>query len=322
MMLVVVLYMLFALTFTLAKTSLYYVKPIFFIGIRMTISGLALLAYFFFSHTKKIRFSRHDIMLFMNIIFFHIYGSYIFEFWALQHIVSSKACFFYNLSPFFSALFSYLWLSERLSRNQIMGLIVGFVGFLPMIVTGQTEEAAGALGFLSLPEVVMFLAVLCSVYGWIVMKQLISNDRYSPIMVNGIGMFFGGIAAFFTSLVIEKNDFFGAGKIAIEKDSFFISMQSYLLDLFSAQSVDLLMFSIYAGLLMIIANIICYNLYGFLLRNYSATLLSFSGFMTPFFATIFGWFFLGEPLAPSFFLSFAAVSIGLYLFYREELQRA
>lgn len=72
-------------------------------------------------------------------------------------------------------------------------------------------------------------------------------------------------------------------------------------------------------LLIIISNMICYNLYGVLLRHYSATFMSFAGFTTPLFTALFGWFFLGELITWHFYASFAVVLSGLALFHRDEL---
>lgn len=73
-------------------------------------------------------------------------------------------------------------------------------------------------------------------------------------------------------------------------------------------------------LLMIVSNGIAYNLYGFLLKRFSGTFLSFAGFSTAWFTALFGWYFLGEQITWSFFLSAMTVFAGLGLFYQEELQ--
>jgi drug/metabolite transporter (DMT)-like permease len=54
---------------------------------------------------------------------------------------------------------------------------------------------------------------------------------------------------------------------------------------------------------------------------YSATALSFFGFIIPFFTSIMGWFWLGEEVNIWFFISLIIVSFGLYLFYQEELKQ-
>ena len=56
----------------------------------------------------------------------------------------------------------------------------------------------------------------------------------------------------------------------------------------STAAERVVMLGVYSFALVIIANIIGYNLYGYLLSRYSATFLSFAGFMTPLFAALLG----------------------------------
>jgi drug/metabolite transporter (DMT)-like permease len=44
-----------------------------------------------------------------------------------------------------------------------------------------------------------------------------------------------------------------------------------------------------------------------------------AGLVTPLFASLFGWYFLDEEITWHFFASMALFSIGLTLFYLEEL---
>ena len=81
---------------------------------------------------------------------------------------------------------------------------------------------------------------------------------------------------------------------------------------------SIIMLMIYSLSLILIANIICYNLYGYLLSRYSPTFLSFAGFMTPLFAAFLGWLFLGEQVTWHFFATIGFVILGLYLFHEKK----
>ena len=72
MMLILILYMLFASTFTIGKAVLDYTSPIFFIGIRMVSAGVLLLSYQYFFNKKNWRLSAEDLMLFGQLILFHV----------------------------------------------------------------------------------------------------------------------------------------------------------------------------------------------------------------------------------------------------------
>lgn len=293
MFLIGLLYAICASTFTISKAALQYVQPLFFTGARMTTAGLLLLAYHAYQH-KKIRIPRNHWFLFVQVVFFYIYCAYVFDILALQHLTSAKACLLYDLCPFLSALFSYFWFGEMMTFKKWTGLLIGCLGFLPVILWPAQSEPTIGNSFISWPEITMFGAILSSVYGWILIRQLVKDHDYSSIMVNGVGMLGGGILAFITSFIVEG---------------------------FSAPVKEVIPFIYYTILIIIVSNILFSNLYSILLKKYTATLLSFAGFTAPLFAAVLGWFFLGETVSWDFFVATIFVLVGLYIFYQEELRQ-
>lgn len=308
MILVILLYFLFASTFTLGKAALSYVTPFLFIGIRMMFGGSLLLAYYHFIARKKVIIQKTDYSRFACIIIFHIFCAYTLEFWALEYLTSAKACLLYNLSPFVTALLSYFLYAERLSMRQFCGLIIGFLGFIPILLAqGLPELLSWHLGFISLYELALIGSVISSAYGWIIMKDLI-HKGYSFIMINGIGMTGGGFLALLLSLYKE-------GMPMMKQVPVF---SQTLVMRYGNFGESMIMLAVYSLALIIIANIICYNLYGYLLSRYSPTFLSFTGFMTPLFAALLGWIFLGEQVTWHFFATICMVVVGLYLFHEKK----
>lgn len=293
MLLIVFLYALCASTFTICKALLAYAKPFFFIAVRMLIAGSVLTAYSLWKEGSVFIIKKSDRWLFFQIIIFHIYLAYVLDLWSLQYMSSCQSSFLYNLSPFIAALFSYFFFSEKMTMKKWLGLLIGFAGFLPEMFFKSSYNYYNF--WPSLAEIVLLGAVISGVYGWITMRKLVKDGAYSPLMVNGIGMIGGGFLALLTSLIVEG---------------------------WSVNPVfDFWPFVQLTTLIIIVGNILFYNFYGYLLTKYTATFLSFAGFMTPFFAALFGWFFLGEVITWTFFVSLAFVSCGLYLFYQEELKQ-
>jgi drug/metabolite transporter (DMT)-like permease len=72
--------------------------------------------------------------------------------------------------------------------------------------------------------------------------------------------------------------------------------------------------------IILVSNLVCYNMYGWLLKRFTATFLSFSGLVSPLFAAFYGWMLHGETVHPSFFLSVGILCSGLWLVYFEELR--
>lgn len=294
MFLILFLYALAAVSFTIAKAALSYTQPIFFVGIRMLIAGTMLLGYCFF---KKISWSidPRDWKRFVLIALVHIYFAFVLDLIALKYMTSFKAAFIYNLSPFIAALFSYFYFDERMTWKKWLGLGIGLLGFVPeFVIPVPQEEVVGGIGIISWPEIMMTGSVISSVLGWIIFRFLVKVG-YSPFLINGIGMIGGGFLALVTSALFE------AWNATLVTD-----WKAFIYFLF---------------LIIVVANILFYNLYGYLLKTYTATFLSFAGFLSPLFAALFGWFFLGESISWYFFLSIFVVVIGLTTFYFEELRQ-
>ena len=302
MFLVVFLYMVIASTFTVGKLGLQYLQPIFLIAARMLIGGSLLLGYLCFFKRSLLKLKKEHLWLFASVILFHIFFAFVAEFWALQYLSSSKVCLFYNLSPFISALFSYFWFTEKMTIKKFAGLMIGFFGFLPVLIfgSGYDEQTSSAFLFFSWPELAMLFSVVCASFGWIVVRKL-GRYGYSVLAINGIGMLGGGMLAFITSLIVE-----GVPKIHPVSGIF---MQDVM------ASIGFIL------ALVFLANVVFYNLYGILLQQYTATFLSFAGFLTPLFAALFGWFFIGESVSWPFFVTVVFVLFGLYIFYAEELRQ-
>ena len=294
---VLLLYALFASVFTIAKTGLEYTSPLFLVGTRMLFAGVILLAYQLFVKKQTLSLGGKAWGRLLLLAFFNIYLTNVFVFWGLRYLTSFKTCFIYSLSPFISAIFSYFLFSEGLSLKKWMGLLVGFLGFLPILLSQtSSEEQTGHLFFFSWAELAVLTAAICSVYGWIVLRQLVNEHQMSPLMANGASMFVGGVLALGHSFMVEDWNPFPVTNYSVFWEC--------------------------TILLILISNLICYNLYGTLLKRYSATFMSFAGLTTPLFAALFGWLMLGEVVTWPFYISFVIVFLGLLLFDQVELKQS
>lgn len=296
MALVFLLYALFATVFTVSKTGLQYTSPIFFVGSRMFIAGVLMLGYLYFFKRDKLLLKKEHFWGLFLLALFNIYLTNVLEFWGLQYLTSFKTCFIYSLSPFLSALLSYFVFSEKMNGKKWLGLAIGFMGFLPILMSqSSAEEGIQHLFFLSWAEIAVMLAAGCSVCGWVLLRQLVKDKGFTPLMANGGSMFIGGVMALFHSFCVEAWD-----PIPVTEMMPFVECSVWLI---------------------VISNFVCYNLYGLLLKRFTATFISFAGFTTPLFAAIFGWYYLGEEVSLPFYFSAAIVFIGLLVFNQEELKQ-
>src|SRR5690606_6453958 len=244
---------------------------------RMLFAGLLLLSYLWLTNRRKFKLPPEAIKGVILLALASIYLTNIFEIWGLSHMISSKACLLYSLSPFLAALVAFIVLKEKLNPRRWMGMFVGFFGIWPILYTQTGSELnSGQWAIFSLAELSVLGAVLCSVYGWILLKKVLDEHDLSPLTANGYSMTLGGILALIHS--------YFAGEYWIPV--LFMEISSFIVNQLC---------------MCLLSDIVCYNLYGFLLKRYSATFMSFAVLVTPLFASLFGWFFLNETVTWHFF---------------------
>ena len=292
-----------ASTYTLGKILLGYSPPIFLISFRLIVSGVAFLVAYWCTNRKFPKLIRSDYFLFIQVSFFCFYFAYITEFWSLQYMSSAKTAFLYSLSPAIAALFSYYIFHEKMTVKKACGLALSLIGSLPVIFASGSYDGCNLVA-VSLPELAIFAAIVSFSYGWVVIRKGIKKHALPIIFINGVGMLCGGIAALITSYFIENGG---------------CLTQPLLSEWFPV--TELIPFLGYSVLLILFGNIICYLLYGFLLQRFTATLVTFGELMTPAFAALFGWFFLGESISVSFIVSSVFLLSGLFIVYREEMRQ-
>ncbi|NBP00337.1 MAG: DMT family transporter [Proteobacteria bacterium] len=294
---ILLLYAFFASTFTIGSEAIKHVAPLFFTGIRMITSGILLLAFYRFFQNGSFKIKREEIKWFIVILLFHIYFSFGLEYISYKYLSGAKVCLLYNLSPFITALFSYIFFYEKMTIKKWIGFIVGFLGFLPMLLeeTPIIENTLGSIGFVSYAELMAIGSVISSCIGWIAMRKLTTEHNHSYFFVNAFGMFFGGLLTLASAPLFET----APTITALTNPSFLVSL----------------------SLLILIGNVFAFNLYAHLLHRYTATMISFFGFITPLFTAFYDWVWFGTTVSLSFYLTIAFVTYGLYLFYQEELKQ-
>lgn len=272
---------------------LYYTKPLFFVGSSLCLGGAVLLAYQLMFAPDKLRVARKDIPLFLGVSFFTICISYGLQFWALQYMPSFKACFLYNFGPFTSYLIAYFLFNERMIFKKWLGLIIGFIGLIPILVSSSPgEKGLSTLMFISVPEIAMIFSAAMYAYGWFLIRRLVHERHYSTLTVNGYSMLLGGALLLLNVPFVE-------GSVVIKEHLPFFGL------LLTITSVEYL---------------ICNNLYTLLLNRYSETFMSFSSFLIPIFGALYGFIFLHEVITWHFFLSLGIIAVAIWLFYKAELE--
>lgn len=295
---VIFMYGIWSSVFSLAKIALQYSPPIFLTGFRMVLAGVLLLGYLAITKRSSFQMNRKQWISIGFLALFSIYLTNVLEFWALQYLTAAKACFIYSLSPFFAAFFSYLHFGEKINRTKALGLVIGFLGVIPVLATQTgSEDLLNAFAIFSWPSLAIIGAAMSSVYGWVLLRLVVKDQMISPVMANGSSMMIGGILAF---------------------------IHSFFSDSWNPTPITpggLTPFLGWTLGMTFVSNIVCYNLYGMMLKKFTATFLSFIGLLSPIFASLHGWIFLHEPISGLIFLSTGIICIGLWIVYAAELKQ-
>lgn len=294
---VIFMYGLWSSVFSLGKLALDFSPPVFLTAARMLLAGMLITTYLLLAKRKalKVTFKQFGSLAILG--FFSIYLTNVLEFWGLKHLSAAKVCFIYSLSPFFAALFSYLHFGEKINLRKLIGFCIGFIGFIPvLLMQSGAENLFSAYGFISWPELAIMGAAAASVYGWVLLRVAV-KDEISPLTANGISMLIGGTLALFHSFLIDN---WTPMPVA----------NGHMLD-------------VAKGILIMtgISNIVCYNLYGYMLKTFTATFLSFMGLLSPIFASCTAWLLLGETPSWVIFMSTGILSSGLFIVYQAELKQ-
>lgn len=290
---IILLQALFATSFPMGKYLLSFASPLFLSGTRMLIAGSILLIYEYCRPSAEFKFQKKHFWIFAQIIVLGMYLTYALRLYALQVLPIWKVSFFYNFSPFLTALYAYLLFNQRLSTKQWLGLSVGLLGMLPIVISSSPAEATvGEFFYISKYELFLMLSVSFHCYSWILIQKLVRYKNYQTSIVNGICMASGGLISLINSYAFE-------GVAHISDPAAFCK-----------------------GLIVMIfiSNILCHNIYAGLLKKYSATFMSFTSFLSPLFAALYGWAFFQEKISWHFYLSIMIVLMGLYIFYQDELK--
>jgi drug/metabolite transporter (DMT)-like permease len=286
----------------MSKGVLDYASPVWFTAIRMTLAGVLLVGYHVLIQKRSWHIKSSDIGTFLIFGFFHIYCAYVFEFWALESVSAAKDALFFNLTPFITALIALFCCNEKLSVKQWGGLAFGFVGFLPLLYAQTPAETMIGASHFSWPELYLLIAVTGGSIGWILLQKLIKHHAYETIFANGVAMVIGGLGALATAIITEP-----------------VIVRIPRPDMLWIDSIPYIIW--YLCILILLTNVICYTLYGRLLKTYSATFMALASATVPIFTALFDWLLFGLTVSWHFVATVVIVFIGLAIFYADEMKK-
>lgn len=223
---------------------------------RLMIAGLAMLIYFTvigFSLDWRTHWQRYLIIGVVNSsIPFSLYA------FAARHIPASYSVIFNSTSPLFGAIFSALWLSDRLTLRKILGLISGAAG------VALVSKVGGAK--------------VDSLFGWSVVACLAA-----PMCYGLAGIYTKKYATHIKPMAISGGSQVMAGLALLPLALFF-----------PPQGEITTKIAIYAVILAVLCGSIAYVLYYRLVSDVGPTKALSVTFLMPAFGVLWGVLFLSE----------------------------
>jgi len=283
------IYVIWGSTYLAIRYGIETIPPFFMMGIRSLIAGGAL---YLWSYKKGERVKREQLLplLFLGILFF-VFGHGLLA--MAQKIVASGIAAVLSVSdPLWIGLIeSFTIMDFRLTKKQIAGLILGFVGvgllFFP---------TSGAMTFQINPFGAFI--ILISAISWSVgaVYSRAAKLPKSAALSAGVELIIGGIFLCIVSWMTGELRNFHPGMI---------SLRSYLA----------------LAYLVIFGSIITFTAYVWLLTVTTATLASTHTYVNPVIAVLLGWAFAGEQFSLLALCACSVIVFSVYLMLESKQKR-
>lgn len=292
---VLVTFFLLATAISTNKVLLYVLAPTFFVGLRMFTAGIVSVGWQAVEGKgltwAKIRADLGQLTL---VSIFTSFIPSLLKAYGLKYMLSSKMTLLGSIDPFVAAGYDYLFFGHRITLSKLVGIIIGFIGVAILLLgNAPQEQSLEIMGRISKPEIAILVGVFVLRYGWYLMQRLVRTERYSPVQANGLTMIISGLLALALSWFIDPT--------------------------WIKQGPSLPYNSMLFVYTVLVGNVLGYGLYAYLLKHHTATYISLFGFSIPVFVTLLGWLFLGEVITDTFMLAGGLIFMGMYIFYRQEI---
>jgi drug/metabolite transporter (DMT)-like permease len=257
--LVVYLCMLFSMTFwsfsfIWYKEVYYYYSPITTVFLRLIISSVLLLTTAAF--LKKLNIKRKDFKLFLLTAFFEPFLYFLCESFGMQMVSSVTAAVIISTVPVFTCVIAASFLNETLTRINIIGIIISFLGVGFVILKKGMQFDASPFGIC-----LMSLAVAAAIGYEVVLKKL--TVIYEPITIiaiqNTIGAFlFAPLFFLFDFHVLLTTGISLAGIILVLKLAILASSLAFILYAYGVNSIGLSKANIFINLITVFTAVFAY----------------------------------------------------------------
>lgn len=251
--LLIVSMILWGTSFVWSKVALQYYNTNTIVFFRLIVSALILSPVLFI--TKKFKFpAKKHIPMFLLLALFEPFLYFLGETNGLKYLTPSMTSVLISIIPLFTPFVAYLFLKERITVVNLLGIIISIGGILLLVFGKDMSLEVAPLGL-----ALLMLAIIAA-NGYSVMIKKLPNE-YSIINIifwqNILGiLYFSPIVAFTSHDDIFVTGFVQEGVFAILKLGFFASTLAFLFYMYGLKFMSITKVNVFTNTIPIFTIII------------------------------------------------------------------
>lgn len=266
-------------TSTVTKIGLLDIPPFSFVFLRFLIASICLIPIVVYKKkTIKayLNLAPLSLLATINILLFII---------GIRITTATIGQLLYAATPFLTGVILYVLYKEKLARNAILGIIIGFLGTTIVVVLPVIERHNPFSGSL-LGNLLISTGVISWSFYMVYSKKILK--KYSPFDVTSSFIFVTALVSspFFIAELFSGSRWWG--------NVSFNSVASF-------------------GYVTIVSTIVTYFLNQYAIKHGGSVFASMSFYLLPIFAFLFAFLLLGEHLTPGLFIGGLFVLFGIFL---------
>jgi drug/metabolite transporter (DMT)-like permease len=172
-------------------------QPITITSLRVFTAALSVFVILAF--LKKVRLpSKNEFIYIFIAAFFNVVCHHYFLSLGLLNTSATNGGLILGLGPILSTIVAFLFLKNRISLLQILGILLGIVGVSFIVVIGN-----GGVKSISFGDVFVFLSILTQAFSFVMIKNI--SKTFDPSLMTGYMLLIGSIILFIIGLFKEPN---------------------------------------------------------------------------------------------------------------------
>ncbi len=218
-------------------------------------------------------------------------GNIALFYWGLRTTTASATAIIYATVPLIVALAAPKLIGEIITRNKLIGIILGlagavFIAILPIVEHGQ--QLSGDVG----GNLLVFVAALCWSGYTIGSRHMLATKQTTPMTMTSVSIFVStAVFALFSAFQWKPE---------------------YLAALSGINIIIIVQLGVFV-------TVLTYLLFQWVIKHSSASTASLNQYLQPVFSLTFNMFFLGERLTVGFWIGSVIVFSGVFLATGERL---